>query len=898
MPIARPDRGSESLPQSSVAPGAVSALLRELVNIPVLPEAEPPRFQPGQVVGRFEILREIGRGGFGIVYEAKDRELGRTVAFKAVRVTGKLDLCEERLLQEAESAARLCHPNIVTLFDIGRNDEGVFLVYELLHGQTLARRFAHGTVPLREAVRIAVEVATGLAHAHAQGVVHRDLTPGNVFLCNDDQVKVLDFGMAHAFGRRKLDGGTRSYMAPEQARGAAEDERTDVFALGVVLYQMLSGELPFADDRALEDASPAPSLEIAEEPGLADLVAQMLEKDLVQRPRDAGEVLAALTSFQQELARAAAQPSSVPVRAKRRASSLAEFLDELKRRRVIRALIAYGIFSFTILQVIEPVMHGVHLPESMLSVVVALLGVGFPLTIALAWVFDVTARGITRTPAKEDRFRGARLALLLVGGGVLIALPGVTWYFLHRHGARPAETRETAAPSIAVLPFADMSSNHDQEYFADGVAEEILNALAHVEGLRVTGRTSSFSFKGKNEDVRSIGQKINVAHVLEGSVRKEGQHLRIMAQLVKVSDGYHVWSETFDRELTSIFAVQEEIARAVAAALTLTLLPETSPATSQRRTRSVEAYSQYLLGRQFHARQTHDGYRHAVEAYEKAVAIDPSYAPPHAQLAITLRAVGFDAEDRATAMTLRNRALAEAERAIALGPDLAEAYASRGLLRVDFLRDWSGAQSDFRRALELDPNDAPTYRRLGLLVASQGRLADALAAVDHATQLDPLDTTSWLCVGTLRAASGRIDLARAAQLRVLEIAPASEDAHDELAVYDLLEGRPAEALARVAVISKPERLRVVAIAEHDLGHAKESERALQTLIARYAHLGAESIAQVYAWRGEPDQAFDWLERGFREDQELWDVKLDPILRRLRGDPRYAALLRKMNLPLD
>jgi len=450
-------------------------------------------------------------------------------------------------------------------------------------------------------------------------------------------------------------------------------------------------------------------------------------------------------------------------------------------------------------------------------------------------------------------------------------------------------------PSIAVLPFLDMSPQHDQEYFADGVAEEILNALAQVEQLRVVGRTSSFVFRGKSDDLRTIGRKLNVAAVLDGSVRREGTRVRITTQLINVADGFHLWSESYDRELTSIFRVQEEIAGAVVGALKVKLLPEQAPTTNQRRTPSVEAYSQYLLGRQYHARQTRDGYRRAVEAYEKAIGLDPTYAPPRAQLAITLRAVGFDAEDGATALKLRKRALAEAERAVALGPDLAEAYASRGLLRMEFLRDWSGAQSDFRRALELSPGDPPSHRRMGLLLASQGHLADAITAVDRATQLDPLDTTSWLCLGSLRAASGRIDLARGAQLRVLEISRASADAHDELAVYDLLEGRPTDALARAPAITKPERLRVVAIAEHELGHPKESQRALNALIARHAH---ESIAQVYAWRGDRDRAFEWLERSLDQNDELWDVKFDTILRRVRDDPRFTALLKKMNLPVD
>ena len=248
--------------RTAVSPGALTALLREVARSRTVQDKRGlPVLRRGQIVGRFELLREIGRGGFGVVYEASDRALGRSVALKAVRMGGDMELKEERLLREAEAAAQLSHPNIVTLHDVGRFEDRPYLVMELLRGCALAERLERGPIPLREALRVGVEVAKAVAHAHAQGVIHRDLTPGNVFLCDDGQVKVLDFGLAQVFGRRKLDGGTRAYMAPEQFRGAPEDERTDVFALGVILHQMVSGKLPFPDVRALASAEEAPRLE-------------------------------------------------------------------------------------------------------------------------------------------------------------------------------------------------------------------------------------------------------------------------------------------------------------------------------------------------------------------------------------------------------------------------------------------------------------------------------------------------------------------------------------------------------------------------------------------------------------------------------------------------------------
>ena len=337
-------------PAEGVRPGALSEVLQEVVGASGAEQGTGWRLalKPGAVIGRFELLREVGHGGFGVVYEARDRELGRLVAFKAVRAGPRREVREERLLWEAETAARLSHPNIVTLFDVGRAAEGPYLVMELLRGNTLARRPDEGPLPVREALRIAVEIAKGLAHAHALGVIHRDLTPGNVFLCEDGQVKVLDLGLAHAFGHRKIDGGTPSYMAPEQRRCAPEDERTDVFAMGVILFEMLTGALPFAsgNGKPLPESATAPPLQVPEQPALAELVAQMLSGDPVERPRDAGEVLAPLTLFQQELERAL--PSDPRLRVAIRDRPPRRSNDRPRQERTcVCSVVAIGILRYS-----------------------------------------------------------------------------------------------------------------------------------------------------------------------------------------------------------------------------------------------------------------------------------------------------------------------------------------------------------------------------------------------------------------------------------------------------------------------------------------------------------------------------------------------------------------------
>ncbi len=808
----------------ALTPGAITALLEAIAAAPFLePEGTGPApLLPGASVGRYEIVRELGRGAFGVLHEARDRELGRSVALKLVR-PGRSGVGEAQLAREAEAIARLSHPNLVTLHDIGQSEHGPYLVFELLHGETLQERLDRGPVPVREAVRLALEVARGLAYAHAEGVVHRDLKPSNVFVTAKGQVKLLDFGMAHAFGRKRVSGGTPAYMAPEQWEGDPEDERTDVFALGVMLYRMLSGEHPFPEQEGKWSSGPAeaPRLLVAGAPDLEELVSRMLSKAPKGRPRDGGEVLAALERIAGSLP--AGEPAgSLAVRPLRRKTTLADLWAELLRRRVLGGLV--------------------------------------------------------------------------VGIGLAAALPGVGWYAWKRGREAAAPAPAASGPSIAVLPFADLSPNHDQDYFSDGVAEEILNALTQVQGLKVIGRTSSFSFKGKRDDLRAIGQRLGVAAVLEGSVRKAGNRVRITAQLVDVGDGYHRWSQSFDRDLTDIFAVQEEIARSVVDALKVRLLPGRGLGAVARRATNPEAYVQYLLGKQLFSRQSLGP---AIAAYAKALQLDPQYAPAHAALAYAV--VHFEEFDEAFARAgpHHEEALAAAEKSVALARDQPEGYAARGMVRAVGRHDWDGALADLEHGVALNPGNADARRLRGLILASLGRLSEAIAATREATELDPLSSIAWNNLGWLYNATGELGLAREALQRSLALQPQQAFAHFNLGNASLLQGRPAGALEDFErSTSEPLRLLGTALAQHDLGHRMESQQALDTLIAKFGTSASYRIARVYAWRGEADRAFEWLERAYaRRTMRLLDVKFDPLLRKLRVDPRYAELLRRMNLPI-
>jgi len=569
---------------------------------------------------------------------------------------------------------------------------------------------------------------------------------------------------------------------------------------------------------------------------------------------------------------------------------------ELKRRRVFRALVGYGIAAFAVLQIIEPVMHGLHWPDAVLSYVVVALALGFPIVVGLAWIFDVNEGRIERTAGKPA---DARLRLLLVAIGVLAAAPGLAWYFFIRGRPAAVAPAAEAGPSIAVLPLVNMSSDKEQEYFSDGLSEELLNLLSKVPGLRVAARTSAFAFKGKNEDVGEIGQKLHVATILEGSVRRSGDQIRITTQLVNASNGYHLWSETYDRKLTDVFAVQDEIARAVVAALKLKLLQ--APSSKDRRTANAEAYNQYLLGRQFFLRNNVDGFRRAMQAFEKAVALDPGYAPAWAALALATFWVADSAESLPANISGQDHALAAANKAIALGPDLPDGYLARGFVSLPVRWDWQGASADMQRALELKPDDPDTLHAYATAVLrALNRLPEATAALRKAADLDPLNARVWGALGSALALQGENAAAREAFQRSLEISPEQSYTPYQLGMTFLLEGRPADALVTSQrSTNEVFRLTGAALAEHDLGHTKEARAALDQLISKWGHGAAYQIAQVHAWRGDKDRAFEWLERArIQRDGGLVVVKVDLTLRSLRGDPRYAAFLKEMNLPVD
>jgi TolB-like protein len=445
--------------------------------------------------------------------------------------------------------------------------------------------------------------------------------------------------------------------------------------------------------------------------------------------------------------------------------------------------------------------------------------------------------------------------------------------------------------SIAVLPFVDLSEKKDQEYFSDGLAEELLDLLAKTPGLHVIARTSSFSFKGKSDDIPTIARKLHVANILEGSVRKSGERLRVTTQLIRGSNGEERWSDVYDRELKDVFTVQDEIAAAVAGQLRLRLV---LPPSTARGTSNLDAYNEYLLGRQFNNRANLDGYRRAIEAFRRAVALDPNYVAPYDGLAIT----EYNVADATADAAGYQRAKDAAAKAVELGPDDPNAYAARGFIRREINWDWAGAQADLEKAIALDPGDARFQARLGLLLATLGRLPEAIAAEKKAIELDPLRGGPWANLALYLSFTRDFAGAHEAIRRAIEISPESPLVLNSLAVLQLLESNAQDALATFRRNGVEYfRLYGIAMAEHTLKDPKASQQALDELIAKDAADAAYQVAEAYAWRGEKDKSFEWLERAYKQrDDGLTDTKRDPLVDSLRSDSRYKALLRRMNLP--
>src|SRR5438309_1864040 len=579
---------------------------------------------------------------------------------------------------------------------------------------------------------------------------------------------------------------------------------------------------------------------------------------------------------------------------------IANFFAELKRRNVYKVAVAYAVVAWLLIQAASILFPTFEAPGWVMKVFVAVVAAGFPIALILAWAFELTPEGLKRTefagepPTKAPHNR-VWIYVVTIGGAISIGL-----FFLGRYTvtSKQSGSVEVPAKSIAVLPLVNTSGDPGNDYFSDGLSEELIAVLAKIPGLKIIGRSSSFLFKGKSDDSRAIGEKLGVTNLLEGSVRKQGDRVRIVAELINAADGRTLWSETYDRELKDVFAVQSEIATAVTDQLKIKLLGAQAKSDAAPSNDNLAAYNALQQGTFYFRLSTEEGTRKATEFYDEAIRLDPRYALAYAQLSAAWRQLAATwlvggAEANEGYAKARNAA----QTALSIAPDLAAAHEALGFVLVTPDLDFAAAEAEFRKAEKLAPADAGPKFALSFLFAAQGRLAEAENIMRQTLALDPLGVTRYLNLARILIAGGRYDEAEAALRKAIELQPAAARLHAYLTTLDLIRGNAAAALQNAQLEPKGFwQDYALALAQQAQSDHATADAALQTLIDKYAVSGPFQIATVYGLRKEPDKMFEWLERAYTEhDPGLTQLLGTPFLLNYRDDPRFAALCQKLKV---
>jgi TolB-like protein/tetratricopeptide (TPR) repeat protein len=772
----------------------------------------------------YTVLREIGHGGMASVYLAEQRSLKRKVALKVLSSSLAPDSrASERFLLEAHTVANLHHPNIISIHDVGVHEGIAYIAMDYEPDGTVAPVDGVCLEP-NVALRIVRDIALALGHAHSRGVVHRDVKPENILKRADGSCVLSDFGIARvlqsdkALTQEDTSVGTPQYMSPEQLQGHAVDGRSDLYSLGVVLFQLLVGTPPYGGTDGWAIGVQHITAEIPKLPRALVRFQPLIERMMAKDPKDrqqTGEQLA------REIDRIlATKDSGVTIALPTPAPS-----PSMKPRGLRVGLIAAA------------------------CVVAAVLA------LALYW----------RAPSPSSAAKAVPAAATATAGAV-----------------------QPNPDSIAVMPFVDMSIAHDQEYMSDGMTEELLNLLAKIPQLRVIARTSSFAFKGQHADIAEISKRLKVAYILEGSVRKAGNRIRITAQLIRCADSTHLWSETYDRDLDDVFDVQDEISAAVVAQLRVHLLGEVPKSGKV----NPKAYALYLKAQQAFRLDSPQGYSNALSLYEQALALDPDFAPAEVGMAATyLRQSNSGLRPMEQGYS---QARAAAMHALASDPNYPQAHGVLAWIAMTYDRDPAAAAKRLDQALALAPGDPDLIRNAASLAASMGRFEQAIALGEYGVGKDPLNSTSHNNLGLYYEAAHRYDEAIASWRTAISLAPDRMDSHYSIGVVQMLKGSPESALK--SFDEEPSEMWQLigrAMAYPQVGRQAEGDAALAKLEKEFGDDGAYDLSYVRAYRGDTDGAFDSLHKAAVQQEGFSEMLGEVLFDGIRHDKRWLPFLRSV-----
>ncbi len=771
--------------------------------------------------GRYQIIEELGKGGMGKVYKAQDTEIKEKIALKLIKPEIAADKKTiERFRNELKYARKIRHQNVCQMYDLNKEEGSYYITMEYVTGEDLKgliRRVKQ--IPIGTAIAIAKQVCEGLTEAHRLGVVHRDLKSSNIMIDKEGDARIMDFGIARSITGKGLTGagvmiGTPEYMSPEQAEVKEVDQRSDIYSLGVILYEMVTGRVPFEGETPLSIAMKHKS-EMPKDPrelnnqipeDLSRVILRCMEKDKEERYQSAGEVSSELKGIEK----------GIPTTER-----------EIPKRK------------------------------------------------------PITSREITVTFGLKKLFIPALVVISIAVIGIII------WKLLLQ---KEVVSIPSGKPSIAVLPFEDLSPQKDQEYFCDGLAEELINRLTNIENLRVPARTSAFSFKRKDVDIREIGEKLSAEMVLDGSVRKAGNKLRITAQLVKTADGYPVWSKIYERNLDDTFALQDEISLAIVDTLKIKLLGGEKAKITKRYTENLQAYNLYLQGRFFMNRRSLEK---AADLFEQAIEKDPAYALAYADLGYAYATIGD--WGNLPPKEAFPKAKECATKALELDDSLGEAYSSLAQVKYIFEWDWQSAEQDFKRAIELNPNYAPAHQEYAEYLTKRGRFEEAVQEIKRAQELEPFSVIFHTMEGWILIRARQYDKAIEKLKRVLDMDPGFLFAKRNLGSAYLGKKMYEEALALFQGLNERNRS---ALTYAKMGKLPEAQVILKNIIkeSMEIYIPPSLIAHIYFAIGDSDKGFKWLEQGYAEHCALLcRLKISPEVDSVRSDPRLKALLKKVNL---